>query len=75
MPAMKILDASGDTVIHWTPADPSSLRHARKVFCQLHAQRRLAFAVQPGSRHGEQITQFEQAGDRDIVWVRAGQGG
>ena len=77
MPAMRILDSSGDTVVEWTPADPESVERARRVFCQLHAERRLAFAVPTGgaARDSRQIREFDPDLEGEIVWVRPVQGG
>ena len=77
MPAMRILDSSGDTVIEWTLDDPASIARATAVFDQLTAECKIPFAVPPGARAGdaEQIRSFDPALDADIVWVRPVQGG
>lgn len=82
MPQMRILDASGDTVIEWDRDDATTVETARAVFCQLHAQRRLAFAIPRSAPRGSsraagatQIRSFDPDDDRDIVWVRPVQGG
>jgi hypothetical protein len=77
MPVMRILDSSGDTVIEWNHQDHASVERARRIFCQMHAQRRVAFAVPPdgGVAASHQIQQFDPTATDDIVWVRAAQGG
>lgn len=77
MPAMRILDSSGDTVVTWDRHDATSVEHARRVFCQLHAERRLAFAVPTGgtARDTEPVREFDPDLEGEIVWVRPVQGG
>ena len=77
MPAMRILDSSGDTVIEWSLDDPSSIELASATFDQLTSEAKIPFAVPPGARAGdaEQIRRFDPALDADIVWVRPVQGG
>lgn len=77
MPAMRILDSSGDTVVAWERSDPASVERARRVFCQLHAEKRLAFAVPTGgtARDTEPVREFDPDLDGEIVWVRPVQGG
>lgn len=78
MPALRILDATGDTVLEWSPSDPASVARARRTFCQLHdTERRLAFAVPPAGHAGEsvQIRDFDPTSPDDIVFVRPVQGG
>lgn len=77
MPTMRILDSSGDTVVEWNRRDEASVDRARRVFCQLHAERRLAFLVPPGGgpRDTIQLDEFDPAAEGEIVWVRPVQGG
>jgi hypothetical protein len=77
MPVLRILDSSGDTVVEWSRSDEASVTRARQVFCQMHAERRLAFRVAAGSRtaDSEPVTAFDPAIDEDIIMVRATAGG
>ena len=77
MPLLRILDSSGDTVIEWSRSDEDSIRRARAVFCQMHAERRLAFRVPAGSRAADSapVSEFDPSIDDDIVVVRATAGG
>ncbi len=77
MPILRILDSSGDTVVEWNRSDDESIRRARQVFCQMHAERRLAFRVPAGSTAAESspIREFDPSIDDDIIVVRATAGG
>lgn len=77
MPSLRILDSSGDTVIEWSRSDEASVTRARQVFCQMHAERRLAFRVPPGSKAAdtEPVSAFDPSIDDDIIMVRASVGG
>ena len=77
MPLMRILDSSGDTIVEWTRQDEPSVERARRVFCQLHAERRMAFLVPPGgsAKDTVQVRDFDPTVEGEIVWLRPVQGG
>ena len=78
MPAIRILDSTGDTVIEWSTKDPHSVERARRTFCQLHEREgRIAFAVPPEGTAGDsvQIREFDPSSSDDVLFVRPLQGG
>lgn len=76
MGTMRVIDATGDTVIEWTNDDEASVAKAERVFRKLQSDRLLAFARTSGAPAdtAERIFSFDAAAD-EILWVRPIAGG
>lgn len=76
MGLMRVLDATGDTVVEWTEADTDSVAAAAAAFLDQQAQAKLAFARRSGApaSDAELIRAFDPTVE-EIVWVRPVAGG
>jgi hypothetical protein len=76
MGVMRILDRTGDTVVAWDVADPTSVAEAEALFARLTRECKIPFArpATGTARDAERIRSFDPAID-EIVWVRPVAGG
>lgn len=77
MGKLRVLDATGDTVVAWAPEDAEAVDQARAIFDRLVVgERRLAFAREEGapSEDATQIRAFDPLAE-EIIMVRPIQGG
>jgi hypothetical protein len=76
MGVMRVLDATGDTMVTWSLDDAATLQRATAMFDREVRAGKLAFAVPSGRREteAERIKQFDPRAE-EIIWVRALQGG
>ena len=77
MGLLRILDATGDTTVAWSPADPSSTAKAEQVFQhQLHDRHRVPFARRCGeaANRARPITTFDPTVE-EIVFAAPVMGG
>ena len=76
MGKMRILDATGDTVIEWTADSDVLIREAEAIFAQKIFERQMAFARPAGAavEEAERVYAFDP-GAEEIIWVRPVQGG
>ncbi len=76
MGVMRVLDATGDTMVTWSPDDTETLTRAAAMFDREVRAGKMAFAVPQGKRdtEAERIREFDPRAD-EIIWVRAIQGG
>ena len=76
MGVMRIIDATGDTILEWAPDDLLAVARAEAIFDDLRARRQLAFVRRAGeSAHdAERVASFDP-GAEEIIWVRPIAGG
>lgn len=77
MGLLRIMDATGDTVVPWAVDDPVSLRRAEEVFeHQLRRRHRVPFARRCGeaANRARPITAFDPAAE-EIVFASPVAGG
>lgn len=76
MGVMRVLDATGDTVVEWTETDAESIAAAAELFLAQQAERKLPFARRAGApaADAELIRSFDPTVE-EIVWVRPVAGG
>lgn len=76
MGVMRVLDATGDTVVAWAEDDTESVAAAAAMFLEQQGERKLAFARRAGApaADAELIRHFDPTAE-EIVWVRPVAGG
>ena len=76
MGAMRILDATGDTLVTWEVGDELAVRQAADLFAQLARERKIPFARASGApaESAEQINVFDPNAE-EIIWIRPIAGG
>ena len=77
MGLLRILDATGDTTVAWSPSDPATTARAEEVFRhQLHVRHRVPFARRCGeaANRARPIVAFDAAAE-EIVFAAPVMGG
>jgi hypothetical protein len=67
MHSMHMLGRQGDTETHWDPADPESVRTARRLFEQYKNARCLAFTIREPGGDAFQIRDFDPEAGEIVV--------
>lgn len=76
MGKMRLLDATGDTVVEWSETDAETVAAAAQVFLEQQAEHKLAFARRAGAPASEaELARAFDPSVEEIIWVRPVAGG